>query len=92
MGGSADSFRPFVRVAYNSEGEDDQVSVNAGSNSMPGRFTIGGVTPSEDWISADLGFNWSVGENTTAFAAYTGRFSDDSQERNSISLGLRTTF
>ena len=92
MGGTADGFRPFARVAYNDESENDQVFVNAGSNSMPGRFTIGGVTPSEDWISADLGFNWGFSENTTAFFAYTGRFSDDNQERNSVSLGLRTTF
>ena len=92
MGGSADGFRPYVRVAYNEESEDDQVVVNAGSNSMPGRFTLGGYTPSQDWISADVGFNWAFSENTTAFFAYTGRFSDDSQERNSVSLGLRTTF
>jgi outer membrane lipase/esterase len=92
MGGSADGFRPYARVAYNEESEDDQVFVNAGSNSMPGRFTLAGYTPSKDWISADIGFNWGFSENTTAFFAYTGRFSDDSQERNSVSLGLRTTF
>lgn len=92
MGGNADGFRPFARLAYNDESEDDQVFVNAGSNSMPGRFTMAGFIPSEDWVSADIGFNWSVSEKATAFFAYTGRFSDDSQERNSVSLGLRTTF
>lgn len=90
MGGSA--IRPFVRVAWNDEGEDDQVSVNAGSNSMPGRFTMAGFTPSEDWVSADLGLNFMIGESTTAFASYSGRFSDDSQGNDSVSLGLRVAF
>lgn len=90
--GNYESFRPFIRVAYNEESEDNQVFVNAGSNSMNGRFTMPGFTPSKDWVSADLGVNWQVGDNVTAFAAYSGRFSDDSQERNSASLGLRVSF
>jgi outer membrane lipase/esterase len=84
--------RPFARVAFNEESEDDQIQVNAGSNSMPGRFTIGGFTPSKDWISADLGVQFMVGDSTTAYLSYSGRFSDDLQERNSFGLGLRTTF
>ncbi|MBY4597954.1 autotransporter domain-containing protein [bacterium BD-1] len=92
MMGNYETVRPFLRVAYNEESEDNQVFVNAGSNSMPGRFTMPGFTPSKDWISADLGVNWQVGENVTAFAAYSGRLSDDQQERNSASLGLRVTF
>ena len=90
--GNAGSFRPFLRVAHNQEGEDDQIFVNAGSNSMNGRFTMPGFTPSEDWISADLGLNWQVSDNMTAFFAYSGRFNDDQQERNSGSVGLRINF
>lgn len=90
--GNAGSIRPFVRVAWNEESEDDQVFVNAGSNSMPGRFTMPGFTPSQDWVSADLGLNWQVSDTITAFAAYSGRFNDDQQERHSGSLGLRVTF
>lgn len=92
MGGTADGFRPFLRVAYNEENEDTRIAVNGGSNTMNGRFTMDGYTPSQDWVSADVGMNWQMGESTTVFAAYSGRFSDDSQERNSISLGVRTTF
>jgi outer membrane lipase/esterase len=92
MGSDGKGIRPYARVAYNEESEDDQIQVNAGSNSMPGRFTIGGFTPSSDWISAELGLNFTIGENIQAFAAYTGRFSDDQQERNSLSLGMRVDF
>jgi outer membrane lipase/esterase len=90
--GDGGSIRPFARVAWNEEGEDDQIQVDAGSNTMPGRFTIGGFTPSSDWISADLGVNFLMGENVTAFAAYSGRFSDDQQGRDSLSLGMRVAF
>ncbi|HLS83582.1 MAG TPA: autotransporter domain-containing protein [Arenimonas sp.] len=92
IGTSDRSIRPYLRVAYNEEQEDDQLFVNAGSNTMNGRFTMPGFSPSQDWVSADLGVNWQVGANTTAFLSYNGRFSDDQQDGNSFSLGLRTTF
>ena len=92
LGDSERAIRPFARVAFNEEGEDDQVRVNAGSNSMPGRFTIGGFTPSQDWISADVGVQFMVGDSTTAYLSYNGRFADDLQDRNTFGLGLRTTF
>lgn len=90
--GTDGGIRPYVRVAYNEESEDDQVFVNAGSNSMNGRFTMPGFTPSQDWITADLGVNFPVGEAATVFASYSGRFSDDQQERNSFSVGVRMDF
>jgi outer membrane lipase/esterase len=92
LGFEGKGVRPYARIAYNEESEDDQIQVNAGSNSMPGRFTIGGFTPSSDWISGELGVNFTIGDSIQAFAAYTGRFSDDQQERNSLSLGLRVDF
>ena len=92
MGADGNSIRPFARVGWNQEGEDDQIQVNAGSNTMPGRFTIGGFTPSSDWISAELGVNFQMGDNVTAFASYAGRFSDDQQSRDSLSLGMRVAF
>ncbi len=92
MGADGNSIRPFARLAWNEESEDGQIQVNAGSNTMPGRFTIGGFTPSKDWISAELGVNFEMGDNVTAFAAYSGRFSDDQQSRDSLSLGMRVAF
>ncbi len=90
--GTDGHIRPFARVAYNDEGEDDQIQVNAGSNSMPGRFTIGGFTPSSDWISADLGLNFMMTDNITGYASYSGRFSDDYQYMDSLSFGMRIAF
>lgn len=90
--GGEGGVRPYVRVAYNEEGEDDQVFVNAGSNSMNGRFTMPGFTPSQDWVSAELGVSFPVGDATTVFAGYNGRFSDDQQDGDSFNLGVRMTF
>lgn len=92
MGSGDSNIRPFARVAWNQESEDDQIQVNAGSNSVAGRFTMGGFTPSSDWISADLGVNFEMSDDITAFAAYSGRFSDDQQGRDSLSLGMRVAF
>jgi outer membrane lipase/esterase len=92
MGSGDSNIRPFARVAWNQESEDDQIQVNAGSNSVAGRFTMGGFTPSSDWISADLGVNFEMSDDITAFAAYSGRFSDDEQGRDSLSLGMRVAF
>jgi len=92
MGSDGNSIRPFARVAWNEESEDGQIQVNAGSNTVAGRFTMGGFTPSQDWITAELGANFQMGDNVTAFAAYTGRFSDDQQSRDGLSLGLRVAF
>ncbi|MBW8366925.1 MAG: autotransporter domain-containing protein, partial [Arenimonas sp.] len=92
MGSDGNSIRPFARVAWNEEDKDGQIQVNAGSNTMPGRFTLGGFTPSKDWMTAELGVNFEMGDNITAFAAYTGRFSDDQQGRDGLSLGMRVAF
>ena len=92
MGGDASSFRPYFRAAWNQESEDEAIAVTAGSNSMNGHFTMTGYSPSEDWISADLGVNWLVGEATTVFAAYNGTFGDDNDDSHGFGLGLRMTF
>ncbi|KFN49531.1 autotransporter domain-containing protein [Arenimonas composti] len=92
FGGGNSTVRPYLRVAHNEESEDGQIWVNAGSNSMNGRFTMPGFTPTQDWISADLGLNWAFGESSSFFASYSGIFSNDDQDRSSISIGLRTTF
>lgn len=92
MGSDGNSIRPFARVAWNGEDKTDQVQVNAGSNTVAGRFTMGGFTPSKDWMTAELGVNFAMGDDVTAYAAYTGRFSDDQQSRDGISLGVRVAF
>ena len=90
--GSGGGARPYVRIAYESERSDDPVSVTAGSSTMPGRFTLSGFTPPRRWVSTDIGFTVSVGEQTSTFAGYSGRYGNKSRQDHRLSLGLRVSF
>lgn len=85
-------WRPFVRVAWVDENETDQTVVNAGSNSMNGRFTMGGYTPSEDWYTASIGLSAEFGESLSGFLSLNGHFGDDQQDSGDVAFGVRKTF
>ncbi len=92
IGSEGNTFQPFARVAWVSEDENGQTYVNAGSNSMNGRFTLGGVTPSKEWIDASIGVSAEFGDDLSAFVSLNGHVSDDEQEGGDFSLGVRKTF
>ncbi len=85
-------FRPYAGIAYELELEDDPVLVSAGSNTMPGRFTLPGFTPSGSAVSADLGLSAELGERTSGLLSYSGRFGEDSRRSHRLSLALRMVF
>ncbi len=85
-------YRPFARVTYNEDSEDDVVRVNAGLNSMNGRFTMDGFAPAKDWMEIDAGITLYATDRTQFNMSYRGRFSDDSQDRTSLNLGMRIDF
>ncbi len=87
-----DAIKPFVRVAWNQEDETDASIVNAGSNSMGGRFNTVGFAPGEEWTSADVGLGFALGENLDGQVSYSGRFGDDVVDRDSVNLGLSLRF
>jgi outer membrane lipase/esterase len=84
--------RPYGRIAYNNESEDDQVFVGAGSNSMNGHFTMPGFIPTDNWLTAELGVAFQVSDRTTAHVSYSGLFSNDIQDQNALNLGVRHDF
>jgi len=89
LGGMA---RPYVRIAYESELSDEPVSVTAGSNTMPGRFTLSGLASPRRWVSAEIGLTASVGEQGSVFTSYSGRFGSESRRDHGLSFGLRVSF
>ena len=91
LDGRFGALRPYAGIAYERELDDGPVSVTAGSNTVPGRFTLSGFAPSRAWANADLGLSTSVGEQGHAFAAYTGRFGG-SRRDHQLSLGLSIAF
>ena len=90
--GHAGSFRPFGHVAYAKEHEDDVVLVQAGSNTLNGHFTLPGYYSAEDWIEAEAGFGWALNDSTELTASYRGRFNDDFEDYNALTLGFRKEF
>ena len=84
--------RPYARIAYERELEDDPVLVSAGSNTMPGRFSLPGFAPSSSAVSADLGVSAKIGERASGHLGYSGRFGEDSRRSHRLSLALRVVF
>ena len=84
--------RPYANVAVAKEFKDDPISVTAGSNTMPGRFTLSGFTPPRHWASADLGLVVSLYEQVSVIAGYTGRFGSESRLDHRVNLGVSMTF
>lgn len=87
-----DTLKPFARVAWNSEDESGRTVVNAGSNSMGGRFALDGFAPSEDWTSADVGLGFQFSETFGGHITYSGRFGDDVVDRDQLSVGVTMGF
>lgn len=90
--GDFETLQPFARMAWNSEDEDGRTVVNAGSNSMGGRFALDGFAPGADWTSVDVGLGFQLSEAIHGFVSYNGRFGDDVIDRDQISAGLRMGF
>lgn len=89
---SVGGVRPYAGIAYERELEDDPVLVSAGSNAMPGRFTLPGLTPSSSTVSADLGLSAKFSERASGLLSYSGRFGEDSHQNHHLSLALRMVF
>ena len=92
LGWSIGGLRPYARIAYEHELENDPILVSAGSNTMPGRFSIPGFTPSSSTVSADLGLSAKLGERASGLLGYSGRFGEDSRRSHRLSLALRIVF
>ena len=84
--------RPYANVAVAKEFKDDPISVTAGSNTMPGRFTLSGFTPPRHWATADLGLVVSLYEKVSVIAGYTGRLGSESRQDHRLNVGLGITF
>ena len=90
--GLGERLLPYLRVSYERELNDDPVSVTAGSNTMPGRFTLSGFKPPNEWVNVGGGLTASIGSRTETFIGYSGRFGNGSNLNHEFSLGARVTF
>ena len=90
--GYGGDIRPFGRVAYHVEAEDGAILVTAGSNRLPGRFTMWGFAPPGEYWSADLGVTVRMDDRVSVGVAYTGYFSERQGARYSLSAGAGLAF
>ena len=90
--GLSETVLPYIRIAYERELNDDPVSVTAGSNTMPGRFTLSGFEPPSQWVNTAAGLTVGIGGRAKTFAGYSGRFGSDSRRDHEFSLGVRMAF
>jgi outer membrane lipase/esterase len=84
--------RPYAGLAYERELNDDPVSVTAGSNTMPGRFSAPGYAPPGGWLNVDIGIAASLGGGTHAVVGYSGRTGSGERRDHLLTLGLRAVF
>ncbi|MGH8028431.1 MAG: autotransporter domain-containing protein [Arenimonas sp.] len=84
--------RPYGRIAYHAENEDDQVFVRAGLVTLNGHFVMPGWQPSDNWWTAEVGVAFEISDSLVAHVAYSGLFADDTQDRNTLNIGVRKDF
>lgn len=91
--GSFGSFKPFVRVAWVKENNDDQASVRGGTASLPANFSLRGFAPDGDsHIDWNVGGNLQFSEGFDGFISYRGNSGSNTQDNDVISVGIRKTF
>ncbi len=86
------TLQPFLQVAYDYDGDAHRRSVTAGLVSLPGTFDMPGYAPADSWGSVEAGVNARINERVSLFAAYNGRFSDDSQRYDAANVGVKLLF
>ena len=90
--GDMGGIRVFGHVAHASDNQDRIASVQAGSNTMNGHFTLDGYPGADSWYEGDLGVGYGINEDTSVSLSYRGRFSDDTQDLSSFNVGFEMKF
>lgn len=91
--GTFGGFKPFVRVAWANETNADQTVVRGGTASLPANFSMPGFTPSdESYIDWNVGGSLQFSEGFDGFISYRARTGNDSQDNDSINVGIRKSF
>ena len=90
---SADGmFRPYARVAYETEVDSTVTPAWASSNALSRRFAVPAGASDEEWFLTDIGVTAKVSDNATAFAKFTGRFKGGLNNGRRITGGISFAF
>lgn len=83
------TLKPYAELSWNHDSKADPSMVTAGLTSMSGAFTLAGYVPDRTWGMASLGLSTQLTPTVSSWIGYSGRFSDNSQHYNSISMGFK---
>ena len=84
--------RLYMRAMYEDETQDEAINVTAASKTMPGRFTLAGLSPSDQMATLEVGMIMK-NEGSTSFAiGYAARFRNDSKVDHRLDFGFRSAF
>lgn len=91
--GAFGKFKPFIRAAWVNENDTDQTVVRAGTTSTNNSFNLPGFVPSdESYVDVNVGAGFNFSEGFDGFISYRTRTGNDSQDNDSINVGIRKTF
>ena len=85
-------FRPYARVAYETEVDSTVTPAWASSNALSRRFAVPAGAPDDKWFLTDIGVTAKVSDNASAFAKFTGRFKGGLNNGRRISAGISFAF
>ena len=83
---------PYAELAWNYDNKADPDSLNAGLTSMNGTFELAGFSPDKNWGTADIGLSAKLSPSVTSWIGYSGRFNDNSQQYDSVNIGVKVSF
>ena len=80
-------------MAWANETNADQTVVRGGTASLPANFSMPGFTPSdESYIDWNVGGSLQFSEGFDGFISYRARTGNDTQDNDSINVGIRKSF
>ncbi len=85
-------FRPYARVAYETEVDNSSTIPYASSKAISRRFAVPAGAPDDKWFLTDIGVTAKVSDNASAFAKFTGRFKGGLNNGRRISAGISFAF
>ena len=85
-------FRPYARVAYETEVDSTVTPAWASSNAVPRQFAVPAGAPDDKWFLTDIGVTAKVSDNANAFVKFTGRFKGGLNNGRRISGGISFAF
>jgi outer membrane lipase/esterase len=89
VSGTIGSLRPFGRVTWEKDYNDDDRSVRAGLVSMPGTFAIPVFKADDNYVLFNVGASADLGSKLVGFVSFGATANKDDGNYQAVTLGIR---